>query len=36
MGKSDLDLVILFLKQMNWTVSESFEYRVLQKGYSGS
>lgn len=36
MGKSDSDLITLFLRQMNWTVSEPFEYRVLQKGYSGS
>ncbi len=36
MEKSDSDLINLFLNRMSWTPSEPLEYRILQKGYSGS
>jgi Ser/Thr protein kinase RdoA (MazF antagonist) len=36
MGKSDSDLITLFLNRMSWTPSEPLAYCILQKGYSGS
>ncbi len=36
MEKSDSDRISFFLNRMAWTPGEPLEYRILQKGYSGS